>query len=266
MSDSKKLDEMEQRDGDSGGSPARSVPSPSDSVDTVEKEEKGKENVDPPESREKDVEEQWHSMVDVMAGSSSGSDGNRRQTRPAPVSDQIPFDSGSGVPVSPPVSTNPVVQSSNGYYTSSDREARTMQRSDRQFTLPLSRPRERGGLSTDEESLAFGHGRRRIAHEQRVPLYDVSNGRDQYSMQGQGYQFNMSGGQYVRGSAGMQRPSMDYVRGEMVSLRPGRGASNALAPGGGGRGVSVAELLDPLYAVVRCYSFTPEIRYFFHML
>ena len=97
-----------------------------------------------------------------------------------------------------------------------------MQRSDRQFTLPLSRPRERGGLSTDEESLAFGHGRRRIAHEQRVPLYDVSNGRDQYSMQGQGYQFNMSGGQYVRGSAGMQRPSMDYVRGEMVPLRTGR--------------------------------------------
>ena len=141
-----------------------------------------------------------------------------------------------------------------------------MQRGDRHFTLPLSRPRDRGGLTTDEESLAFGHGRRRVAHD-RLPLYDVSNGRASYSTQGgQGYQFSMSGGHYVRGSAGMQRPSIDYVRGDMVTLggrgtpHPPNGASNALGHGGGGGSSSVAELLDCLYVVVRCYSFTPETR------
>ena len=49
-----------------------------------------------------------------------------------------------------------------------------MQRGDRHFTLPLSRPRDRGGLTTDEESLAFGHGRRSVAHN-CLPLYDVTN-------------------------------------------------------------------------------------------
>ena len=140
-----------------------------------------------------------------------------------------------------------------------------MQRGDRHFTLPLSRPRDRGGLTTDEESLAFGHGRRRVAHD-RLPLYDVSNGRASYSTQGgQGYQFRYVWWTLCKGEC-MQRPSIDYVRGDMVTLggrgtpHPPNGASNALGHGGGGGSSSVAELLDYLYVVVRCYSFTPETR------
>ena len=83
MSASKKSEDFEKKD-EEGASPGGST-SPGEDFDG-EKDEK--ENAVPVDDQVKDREGEWLNMSDVVR-SNSGSDGLRKPTRPAPVSDQV---------------------------------------------------------------------------------------------------------------------------------------------------------------------------------
>ena len=84
MSAGNKSEDFEKRD-EEGASPGSST-SPGEDLDGVKEE---KENAVPEDDHVKDRGGEWHSMSDVVVRSNSGSDGLRKPTRPAPVSDQV---------------------------------------------------------------------------------------------------------------------------------------------------------------------------------